>query len=65
MISKEIQKAIIESQLQEYEAGRYRLELQLKIATKAHDMQAQKAIEADLLKVEIALDVLNEEMTAN
>jgi hypothetical protein len=62
MISKETQKAIIDSQISEYEAARYRLELQAKIAKKAHDQQAQILIDADLMKVELALDVLNEEL---
>lgn len=49
-------------QVQQYEAEKYRLEIQLKIAQKAHNMQSEKQIVIDLTTIEIALTVLSDEL---
>ena len=62
MINNELKRAVLASQIEQYEIEQYRLEIQQKIATNLRDIQAQRKIEADLTTIRTALEIFSEEM---
>lgn len=59
-LTKEDQKVIVQQEIKNYNAEKYRLQLRHKVQTELGNEKKAKQIEEDLVKVEQAIQVLSE-----